>query len=112
MGTTQTSVNRWPLAAKRASHIDTLTVPKPSRTIPGTRFGQKSIFLNINKTWFFTRVSSHPLLSGAQGLKKVHVLNDKQHVICTDTEGNATLFDVLHACKVEDLGKVSTVGTV
>jgi len=77
VGTTQTSVNRWPLAAKRSSHIDNLTVPKPSRTIPG-----------------------------AQGLKKVHVLNDKQHVICTDTEGNATLFDVLHACKVEDLGKV------
>lgn len=33
-------------------------------------------------------------------------MNDRRHVLTKDTEENVALYDVLKACKVEDLGKV------
>lgn len=33
-------------------------------------------------------------------------MNDKRHVLTKDTEENVALYDVLKACKIEDLGRV------
>ncbi|XP_012528857.1 WD repeat-containing protein 48 [Monomorium pharaonis] len=43
---------------------------------------------------------------GAPAIRHYHILNDKRHVLTKDTEENVALYDVLKACKVEDLGKV------
>lgn len=43
---------------------------------------------------------------GGPAIRHYHVLNDKRHVLTKDTEENVALYDVLKACKVEDLGKV------
>lgn len=43
---------------------------------------------------------------GAPAIRHYHILNDKRYILTKDTEENVALFDVLKACKVEDLGKV------
>ncbi|XP_066597028.1 WD repeat-containing protein 48 isoform X2 [Prorops nasuta] len=43
---------------------------------------------------------------GGPAIRHCHVLNDRRHVLTKDTEENVALYDVLKACKVEDLGKV------
>ncbi|KTF98253.1 hypothetical protein cypCar_00044634, partial [Cyprinus carpio] len=35
-----------------------------------------------------------------------HILNDKRHILTKDTNNNVAYWDVLKACKVEDLGKM------
>ncbi|XP_015775077.1 PREDICTED: WD repeat-containing protein 48-like [Acropora digitifera] len=53
-------------------------------------------------------VEDAPVLnfSGAPSIRKFHVLRDRRHVITRDSEDNITVWDVLKACKVEELGKV------
>ncbi|XP_014262555.1 WD repeat-containing protein 48 [Cimex lectularius] len=46
-------------------------------------------------------------IKGGPALKKFHILNDKRHVLTQDTENNVSVFDILKARKVEDLGKVN-----
>ncbi|XP_067057172.1 WD repeat-containing protein 48-like [Acropora muricata] len=46
------------------------------------------------------------VLPGAPSIRKFHVLRDRRHVITRDSEDNITVWDVLKACKVEELGKV------
>ncbi|XP_012285093.1 WD repeat-containing protein 48 [Orussus abietinus] len=43
---------------------------------------------------------------GGPAIRHCHVLNDRRHVLTKDTEDNVALYDVLKACKVEDLGPV------
>ncbi|EZA52289.1 WD repeat-containing protein 48 [Ooceraea biroi] len=43
---------------------------------------------------------------GGPAIRHYHILNDKRHVLTKDTEENVALYDVLKACKVEDLGRV------
>ncbi|XP_075545424.1 WD repeat-containing protein 48 isoform X1 [Dermacentor variabilis] len=43
-------------------------------------------------------------IKGNPSIRHYAVLNDKRYVITKDTAGNVAVWDVLHACKVEDLG--------
>ncbi|XP_046396386.1 WD repeat-containing protein 48 [Ischnura elegans] len=45
-------------------------------------------------------------IKGGPAIRQYRVLNDKRHIITKDTEENVAIYDVLKACKVEDLGKV------
>ncbi|XP_065651987.1 WD repeat-containing protein 48 isoform X3 [Hydra vulgaris] len=46
-------------------------------------------------------------ISGAPGIKDIHVCNNKRHILTKDTIGNVTLWDVLQARKVNHYGKVN-----
>ncbi|CAG9864987.1 unnamed protein product [Phyllotreta striolata] len=46
------------------------------------------------------------LIPGGAAIKKAVVLNDKRHILTEDTQENVSVYDVLRAIKVEDLGKV------
>ncbi|XP_023217723.1 WD repeat-containing protein 48 [Centruroides vittatus] len=50
----------------------------------------------------------HPdvVIRGNPSIRHYHVLNDKRHILTKDTENHVVLWDVLKACKVEDLGQV------
>lgn len=43
---------------------------------------------------------------GGPAIRHYNILNDKRHVLTKDSEDNVALYDVLKACKVEDLGRV------
>lgn len=43
---------------------------------------------------------------GGPAIRHCYVLNDRRYVLTKDTEENVSLYDVLKACKVEDLGHV------
>ncbi|XP_057347987.1 WD repeat-containing protein 48 isoform X4 [Manis pentadactyla] len=43
---------------------------------------------------------------GGASIIQCHILNDKRHILTKDTNNNVAYWDVLKACKVEDLGKV------
>ncbi|KAL4709572.1 hypothetical protein ACJJTC_007303 [Scirpophaga incertulas] len=45
-------------------------------------------------------------IPGGPAIKHYTVLNDKRHILTKDTVKNVALYDVLKACKVEDLGEV------
>ncbi|XP_072946599.1 WD repeat-containing protein 48 homolog isoform X2 [Epargyreus clarus] len=45
-------------------------------------------------------------IPGGRAIKHYTVLNDKRHILTKDTANNVVLYDVLKACKVEDLGEV------
>lgn len=45
-------------------------------------------------------------IPGGPAIKQYTVLNDKRHIITKDNANNVALYDVLKACKVEDLGEV------
>ncbi|XP_014292808.1 WD repeat-containing protein 48 [Halyomorpha halys] len=46
-------------------------------------------------------------IKGGPAIRKFHILNDKRHILTQDTDSNVAVYDVLKACKVEDLGKVN-----
>ncbi|XP_054266691.1 WD repeat-containing protein 48-like [Macrosteles quadrilineatus] len=46
-------------------------------------------------------------IKGGPAIRRFHILNDKRHILTQDTENNVAIFDVLKACKVEDLGQVN-----
>ncbi|KAG8233117.1 hypothetical protein J437_LFUL012543, partial [Ladona fulva] len=46
------------------------------------------------------------VIKGGPAIRQYRVLNDRRHILTKDTEENVALYDVLKACKVEDLGKV------
>nr|XP_060496694.1 WD repeat-containing protein 48 [Panthera onca] len=54
---------------------------------------------------FANRVGFFFPLGGAS-IIQCHILNDKRHILTKDTNNNVAYWDVLKACKVEDLGKV------
>ncbi|KAF7991219.1 hypothetical protein HCN44_002781 [Aphidius gifuensis] len=43
---------------------------------------------------------------GGPAIRHHVILNDRRYVLTKDTEDNVSLYDVLKACKVEDLGKI------
>ncbi|RVE43721.1 hypothetical protein evm_011636 [Chilo suppressalis] len=45
-------------------------------------------------------------IPGGPAIKHYTVLNDKRHILTKDTNNEVALYDVLKACKVEDLGEV------
>jgi len=45
------------------------------------------------------------VIPGAPSIRHHTVMNDKRHILTKDTDGNAALWDVLKAGKVEDLGR-------
>ncbi|XP_016092336.1 WD repeat-containing protein 48-like [Sinocyclocheilus grahami] len=46
------------------------------------------------------------LIKGGASIIQCHILNDKRHILTKDTNNNLAYWDVLKACKVEDLGKM------
>ncbi|XP_016099984.1 WD repeat-containing protein 48 [Sinocyclocheilus grahami] len=46
------------------------------------------------------------LIKGGASIIQCHILNDKRHILTKDTNNNVAYWDVLKACKVEDLGKM------
>ncbi|KAB1264312.1 WD repeat-containing protein 48, partial [Camelus dromedarius] len=49
---------------------------------------------------------SDQVIKGGASIIQCHILNDKRHILTKDTNNNVAYWDVLKACKVEDLGKV------
>ncbi|KAG2458127.1 WDR48 protein, partial [Polypterus senegalus] len=49
---------------------------------------------------------SEQVIKGGASIIQCHILNDKRHILTKDTNNNVAYWDVLKACKVEDLGKV------
>lgn len=45
-------------------------------------------------------------IAGGAGIKRVHILNNKRHVITEDSNGDICLWDILKAKKLQQLGKV------
>lgn len=45
-------------------------------------------------------------IPGGPAIKHYAILNDKRHIVTKDTADHVAVFDVLKACKVEDLGQV------
>lgn len=52
--------------------------------------------------------STEPIqrILGGPAIRHHVILNDRRYVLTKDTEENVALYDVLKACKVEDLGRV------
>ncbi|RXM99027.1 WD repeat-containing protein 48 [Acipenser ruthenus] len=46
------------------------------------------------------------LIRGGASIIQCHILNDKRHILTKDTNNNVAYWDVLKACKGEDLGKI------
>lgn len=46
------------------------------------------------------------VIKGGAAVRRFEVLNDKRHILTKDSEGNVTVYDVLKARKLEELGKV------
>ncbi|XP_068423260.1 WD repeat-containing protein 48 isoform X1 [Clinocottus analis] len=46
------------------------------------------------------------VIKGGASIIQCHILNDKRHILTKDTNQNVAFWDVLKACKGEDLGKV------
>ncbi|KAI5106512.1 WD repeat-containing protein 48, partial [Silurus meridionalis] len=46
------------------------------------------------------------VIKGGASIIQCHILNDKRHIVTKDTNTNIAYWDVLKACKVEDLGKI------
>ncbi|XP_041698351.2 WD repeat-containing protein 48 isoform X1 [Coregonus clupeaformis] len=46
------------------------------------------------------------VIKGGASIIQCHILNDKRHIVTKDTNNNVGFWDVLKACKGEDLGKV------
>lgn len=46
------------------------------------------------------------VIPGGPSIKQCEILNDKRHILTKDTDNNVSLYDVLKARKVEDLGQV------
>jgi len=46
------------------------------------------------------------IIKGGPSIRHYHVLNDKRHILTKDTDKNVAQWDVLKACKVDDLGAV------
>eukprot|EP00064_Thunnus_orientalis_P004799 superscaffoldBa00000448_g4811 len=46
------------------------------------------------------------VIKGGASIIQCHILNDKRHILTKDTNNNVAFWDVLKACKGEDLGKV------
>ncbi|KAK3551904.1 hypothetical protein QTP70_031550 [Hemibagrus guttatus] len=46
------------------------------------------------------------VIKGGASIIQCHILNDKRHILTKDTNNNIAYWDVLKACKVEDLGKM------
>uniref|UniRef100_A0AAY5KIU5 WD repeat-containing protein 48 n=1 Tax=Esox lucius TaxID=8010 RepID=A0AAY5KIU5_ESOLU len=46
------------------------------------------------------------VIKGGASIIQCHILNDKRHIVTKDTNNNVAFWDVLKACKGEDLGKV------
>ncbi|KAJ3594759.1 hypothetical protein NHX12_004066 [Muraenolepis orangiensis] len=46
------------------------------------------------------------VIKGGASIIQCHILNDKRHILTKDTNSNVVFWDVLKACKGEDLGKV------
>ncbi|PSN54916.1 WD repeat-containing protein 48, partial [Blattella germanica] len=45
------------------------------------------------------------VIKGGPAVRHYHILNDKRHILTKDTENNVMVYDVLKACKLEDLGQ-------
>ncbi|KAH9527404.1 WD repeat-containing protein 48 [Dermatophagoides farinae] len=45
------------------------------------------------------------IIRGNPAIRSYHVLNDRRYIITKDNDNNVAIYDVLKACKVEDLGK-------
>ncbi|OTF70327.1 WD repeat-containing protein 48-like protein, partial [Euroglyphus maynei] len=45
------------------------------------------------------------IIRGNPAIRNYHVLNDRRYIITKDNDDNVAIYDVLKACKVEDLGK-------
>ncbi|CAB1349755.1 unnamed protein product [Coregonus sp. 'balchen'] len=46
------------------------------------------------------------VVTGGASIIQCHILNDKRHILTKDTNNNVAYWDVLKACKGEDLGKM------
>ncbi|KAL7976462.1 hypothetical protein Chor_008411 [Crotalus horridus] len=46
------------------------------------------------------------VIKGGASIIQCHILNDKRHILTKDTNNNVAYWDVLKACKIEDLGKM------
>ncbi|KAJ8676725.1 hypothetical protein QAD02_012512 [Eretmocerus hayati] len=62
----------------------------------------------VSLTGLLTPRNSEPAqkILGGPAIRHCYTLNDKRYVLTKDTEENVAVYDVLKACKAEDLGRV------
>ena len=83
VSTTDSSVKNWALPTKNAQHFYKEFMPD-----------------SVQPLLDEPRI----LIRGNPAIRNYHVLNDKRHILTKDTDNNVAVYDVLQACKKEDLG--------
>ncbi|RWS28076.1 WD repeat-containing protein 48-like protein [Leptotrombidium deliense] len=69
--------------------------------------GSSFIMWDDYDTDTFQPLNSKPemVIKGNPAIRNFHVVNDKRHILTKDTDDNVAVYDVLKACRVDDLGK-------
>lgn len=83
VGTTNSNINCWPIKIPQTEHVtdldtNTPAVDKPAVAIPG-----------------------------APGIKRIHICNNKRHVLTKDSDDNVALWDILKVKKLTDYGQIN-----
>lgn len=86
VATTNSTINNWPISyindQENMDLNESDTDPQPTCSAP------------------------RKALPGAPSIRRFHVLRNRRHVITKDSEDRVTVWDILKACKVEELGLV------
>ncbi|KAJ2944801.1 hypothetical protein O0L34_g1692 [Tuta absoluta] len=75
----------------------------PLNSLSSDMYNSNNINYNTSNVYQTQPIHHIP---GGPAIKHYTVLNDKRHIITKDTENKVALYDVLKACKLEDLGEV------
>ncbi|XP_018307442.1 LOW QUALITY PROTEIN: WD repeat-containing protein 48 [Mycetomoellerius zeteki] len=94
VATSESTINNWPISQKDWQELGIGDYCDSASNVSG------NILRNTEPT---------QKILGGPAIRHYHILNDKRHVLTKDTEENVALYDVLKACKIEDLGRVDNV---
>ncbi|XP_071554864.1 WD repeat-containing protein 48 isoform X1 [Temnothorax nylanderi] len=91
VATSESTINNWPISQKDWQELGIGDCCDTASNVSG------NILRNIEPA---------QKILGGPAIRHYNILNDKRHVLTKDTEENVALYDVLKACKIEDLGRV------
>jgi len=84
VATTDSSIKKWPV--------------RPC--------GSEPMVVDANENAPATASDPDIVITGGASIRDFHVLNDKRHIVTRDTQSKVSIWDVLKAKKIEDLGEV------
>ncbi|EEB17577.1 WD-repeat protein, putative [Pediculus humanus corporis] len=87
---------------------ETLWVATSSSSIKNWAIPKRDFQLNDSDNENLRPFNERPehIIKGGSAVRRFEVLNDKRHILTKDSEGNVTVYDVLKARKLEELGKI------